>query len=145
MQENRASAGMEDQALLVWMVLAVLAATGYLTLVVAPSRRSLRERGARPLLEQRCPLRAGIGPLLYLGGFGRVALYDDFLVAIYLMRAELDYSDIERVEFKRQLLRKGLYFYPRSGKGPRYVAVFPRDPGPMVMILQAKGFSIDGL
>jgi hypothetical protein len=136
---------MQDQDLLVWAVLAVLAATGYLTLVVAPSRRSQRERRARPLLEQRCPLRAGIGPLFYLGGFGRVALYDDFLVAIYLMRAELDYADIERVEFKRQLLRKGVYFYPRAGKGPRYVAVFPRDPGPLLAILQARGFSIAGL
>ncbi|PZP56242.1 MAG: hypothetical protein DI596_10540 [Azospira oryzae] len=136
---------MSRQDLLVLMVVVGLAVTGYLTLVVAPSRRSEREKASRPLLQHRCPLRAGWGPFFYLGGFGRVALYDDFLVAIYLLRSELDYRDIERVELRRQLLRRGLYFYPRAGKGPRYVAVFPHDPAPMVAILQAKGLRIEGL
>lgn len=124
---------------LVWVLLGLVAVTGYVTLVFIPSLKSAREERSRPLLTERCSVRTGIAPLLYLTGLGRATFYDDFLVAVYLVRTELDYGEIERVEFRRRILTMGLFLFPKGGRPRRYVALFPRDLGPMLTILRAKG------
>lgn len=127
---------------LVLVLLGLVAVTGYVTLVFIPSLRSAREQRSRPLLSTRCSIRTGLAPLFYLTGLGRATFYDDFLVAVYVVRTELDYADIERVEFRRRILSMGLWIYPREGRPRRYVALFPRELGPMVAILQAKGVAL---
>lgn len=135
---------MQDPATLLIGVGVILAATAYLMLYALPARRSAREQRAQPLLQMRCPLRTGYGFLFYFGGWGRVTFYDDFLVAVYLVHTELDYADIERAEYKRHLVSKGLFLYPRGGS-PKYVALFPRHPEAMVRLLLAKGIAIEGV
>ncbi|MFZ5558050.1 MAG: hypothetical protein ACOZDY_15250 [Pseudomonadota bacterium] len=124
---------------LVLVLLGLVAVTGYVTLVFIPSLRSAREERSRPLLNTRCSVRTGLAPLFHLSGLGRATFYDDFLVAVYLVRTELDYGDIERVELRRRILSKGIFLYPKPGGGRRYVALFPRDLAPMLTILHAKG------
>lgn len=123
-------------------LLAGLAVAAYFFLWHLPSRRSAREGLQRPVFEARCPVRTGFGWWFYMGGYGRLALYEDFLVAVYLLRNELAYADIERAELRRPLIAKGIYFYPRSSDGPRYVAVFPRDPEHVVMLLERRGLTV---
>jgi hypothetical protein len=124
---------------LVLVMLGLVAVTAYVTLVFIPARRSAREQRSRPLFNTRCSVRTGLAPLIYLSGLGRATFYDDFLVAVYLVRTELDYGDIERVELRSRILSKGIFLYPKPGGSRRYVALFPRDLAPMLMILQAKG------
>ena len=124
------------------LLLAGLAVAGYFFLWHLPSRRSAREGPRRPLFEARCPVRTGFAWWFYMGGYGRFALYDDFLVAVYLLRNELAYSDIGHAELRRPLLAKGIYLFPRNPGGPRYVAVFPRDPEHVVMLLERRGLTV---
>ncbi|HSO07873.1 MAG TPA: hypothetical protein VLW45_11575 [Pelomicrobium sp.] len=127
---------------LVLVLLGLVAVTAYVTLVFIPSLKSAREERSRPLYSTRCSVRTGVAPMFHLSGLGRATFYDDFLVAVYLVRTELDYADIERIEFRRRILSMGMWLYPKGGRPRRYVALFPRELGPMVMILQAKGVTL---
>lgn len=134
----------ENAVTLLIGALVILAATAYLMLYALPAQRSAREQRSQPLLQMRCPLRTGYGFMFYFGGWGRVTFYDDFMVAVYLVRNEINYSDIERAEYKRYMLSKGLFLYPRGG-GAKYVALFPRHPEAMLHLLLSKGIKIEGV
>ncbi len=124
------------------LLLAGLAVAAYFFLWHLPSRRSAREGLRRPLFEARCPVRTGFSWWFYMGGYGRLSLYEDFLVAVYLLRNELAYSDVARAEIRRPLIAKGIYLYPKNPDGPRYVAVFPRDPEHVLMLLERRGVPV---
>lgn len=129
-----------DSPLLALIVIA-FGAIIFISFFFLPRRKSHEETGITPLYEERCSIRKSVGFGMFAGGnlpLGRVSLYDNFMVIAFLWPTLIPYSEIERVEYKRHLLSKGIYIHQRSSRNQGVITLFPRYPEKVMEVLSSR-------
>jgi hypothetical protein len=97
--------------------------------------------GVTPLHEERCTIRKRVGFGFSSGGnipLWRVSFYDRFMVIAFVLRDLIPYEEIERVEYKRHLLSKGIHIHQRRDGRTSVITLFPRYSEKVMELLNSK-------
>lgn len=133
---------MIDPALLVLLVV-VLVAIAFLSLFLFPRRRSKVEATATLLYEERCSGRKKVGYGFFAGGNipnWRISLYEDFFVIASIGSTRIPYSEVQSVEYARQVISKGVRIRARN---PRIdIVLYPKEPNMLMQLFAAKDVPI---
>ena len=117
----------------------------FVFLFIAPNRRAKEESGLPLLYEEKCSGRKNLGWGFFAGGNvpnWRISFYENFFVIASVGTTKISYNEIESVEYKRQIISKGLRIRVRS---PRMdITLFPHEPQKMLGLFKSKNVSVAG-